>query len=60
MQRMIFALVISLAIVLAAAPRVIPWLRKLPSTIKGLFVSLLSPGYLACVVLFVLRVAGIV
>ena len=33
---------------------------KLPSTIKGLFVSLLSPGYLACVVLFVLRVAGIV
>ena len=29
MQRMIFALVISLAIVLAAAPRVIPWLRKL-------------------------------
>lgn len=29
MQRMIFALVISLAIVLAVAPRVIPWLRKL-------------------------------
>ena len=29
MQRMIFALVISLAVVLAVAPRVIPWLRKL-------------------------------
>ena len=29
MQRMIFALIISLAIVLAVAPKVIPWLRKL-------------------------------
>ena len=33
---------------------------KLPSTAKGLIVSLLSPGYLACVVLFVLRVTGII
>lgn len=33
---------------------------KLPSTVKGILGSLLSPGYLACVVLFVLRVAGIV
>ena len=29
MQRMIFALIVSLAIVLAAGPHVIPWLRKL-------------------------------
>ena len=33
---------------------------KLPSTAKGLIVSLLSPGYLACVALFVLRVTGII
>ena len=33
---------------------------KLPSTVMGLTMSLLSPGYLACVVLFALRVTGIV